>query len=136
MATVTQLTNPALTVDAVDYSDQCTSAEVKTSAEAQDITAFGVTSRVYGAGLLSNEITATLFISYGAAEVETNLSALVGTTFDVLVGKAAGVAAADNPIYTLTGCYLEEFTPIKGSVGEMSTCDLTFKGGVLTRAIV
>lgn len=135
MATVTHLTNPALTIDSNDFTDQCTSAEIKTQSESKDVTAFGVTSRAYGAGLTRNEINATLFLSYGVGEVETILEALVGTTFDVIVAKASGAATADNPIYTLTGCYLEEFTPVKGAVGEMSTCDLTFIGGTLSRAI-
>lgn len=135
MATVTHLTNPSLTVDSNDFSDQCTSAEIKTQAESKDVTAFGAGARAYSAGLTRNEISATLFLSYGVGEVETIFEALVGTTFDVVVAKASGAASADNPTYTLTGCYLESFTPIAGSVGEMSTCDVVFIGGVLTRAI-
>jgi hypothetical protein len=77
----------------------------------------------------------TLFVSYGAAEVEATLAACVGKTATLVIGTKTGAAAADNPIYTLTGGYLESFEPITGSVGEMSTVDVTFTGGVLTRAI-
>jgi hypothetical protein len=41
---------------------------------------------------------------------------------------------AASPKYTLTGAYLESHTPINASLGELSTIDLTFTGGTLTKA--
>jgi hypothetical protein len=116
-------------------TDQCTSAAIVQLFESQDVTAFGDGSRKYVAGLGNHEVTLTLFVSYGAAEVEATLAACVGKTSTLIIGTKSGAAAADNPIYTLTGGYLESFEPITGSVGEMSTVDITFTGGTLTRAI-
>jgi hypothetical protein len=140
MATTTYLTNPVVSITppagaATDMTDQCTSAAITNLFESQDITAFGDGSRKYAAGLGNPEVTLTLFVSYGAAEVEATLAACVGKTATLVIGTKTGAAAADNPIYTLTGGYLESFEPITGSVGEMSTVDVTFTGGVLTRAI-
>jgi hypothetical protein len=46
-----------------------------------------------------------------------------------------GAKDANNPEYTLTGAYLETFTPITGSVGEMSTVEDTFTGGTHARSV-
>jgi hypothetical protein len=140
MATTTYLTNPVLTItppsaSPVDFTDQCTSATITQLFESQDVTAFGDTARKYVGGLGAHEVTLSLFISYGAAEVEATLAACVGKVSTIIMGTKSGAAAADNPIYTLTGAYLESFEPINGSVGEMSTIDVTFTGGALTRSI-
>jgi len=140
MATTTYLTNPVVSITppagaAIDITDQCTSAAIVNLFESQDITSFGDGSRKYAAGLGNPEVTLTLFVSYGAGEVEAILAACVGGVSTLVIGTKSGVAAADNPIYTLTGGYLESFEPITGSVGEMSTVDVTFTGGTLTRAI-
>jgi hypothetical protein len=43
---------------------------------------------------------------------------------------------ADNPEYTLTGCYLASHTPVAaGDVGTTSPMTLTFTGGTLTKAV-
>jgi hypothetical protein len=140
MATTTYLTNPVVSITppagaATDMTDQCTSAAIINLFESQDVTAFGDGSRKYVAGLGNPEVTLTLFVSYGATEVEGVLAACVGGVSTVVIAPASGVATAGNPIYTLTGGYLESFEPITGSVGEMSTIDITFTGGVLTRAV-
>lgn len=139
MATTTYLTNPTLTIaigsDAtVDYTDQCTSLTITSLKESQDITAFGDSARKYTAGLANNEAAVTLFHSFGATEVEA-LQAAVGATCTIVSSPSDGAASASNPIYTLTGCYLESMPVLNGSVGEMSTVELTFTGGVLTRAV-
>jgi hypothetical protein len=140
MATTTYLTNPVVSItppaaSVVDFTDQCTSAAIVALFESQDVTAFGDGSRKYVAGLGNPEVTLSLFVSYGASEVEAILFSCVGKQSTITIATKSGAAAADNPIYTLTGAYLESFEPITGSVGEMSTVDVTFTGGVLTRAI-
>ncbi len=136
MATVTNLTQPYFEIDSNDLSDQCTSATVTQEIEALETTTFADAARNFGAGLQNNEITATLFISYGASEVEDILQGLIGTTFNTVVGATGSTPAADNPVWTLTGGYLASFTPINGDFGTLSTVDITIQGGALTRAIV
>lgn len=135
MSTVTNLTNPYLEIDGTDWTQQATSCSVVSTIEALESTSFGDTARTYTAGLQANEITATLMLAYGAAEIESDLAGLVGTTFNVVVGATGATPAADNPVYTLTGCYLESYTGINGDFGTLSTVDLTFRGGALTRAV-
>ncbi len=140
MATTTYLTNPTVAItpgggSLTDLTDQTTSATIVQLFESQDITAFGDGARKYAAGLGNHEVTLTMFVSYGASEVEATLSACVGKANTLVLATKSGAAAADNPIYTLTGAYLESFEPITGSVGEMSTGDVTFTGGTLARTI-
>ena len=135
MATTTYLTNPTVTVNSVDFTDQCTSLELTFSKESEDVTAFGDTARKYTGKLENNQVTMTLFLSYGSGEVEVTLEGLVGTVTNLVMKAGQGAKDANNPEYTLTGAYLETFTPITGSVGEMSTVDVTFTGGTLARSV-
>jgi hypothetical protein len=135
MATVTTLSQPYVSIDANDLTDQSTSATVTSTIEALEATTFADSARTYTAGLQNNEISVTMMLSYGASEVKDILQGLVGTTFDVIIGASSATPAADNPVYTLTGCYLESYTPINGSLGALQTVDVTFRGGALTRAV-
>jgi len=135
MATTTVLSQPALLIDSVDYSDQCTSATVSLVFESLESTSFADGARKYTAGLGNHEVTCTLMLAYGSAEVEENLEGLVGTNVDVVIyGTSSTTPGATNPEYTFTGMYLESITPINGALGELQTVDLTFTGGTYVRA--
>ena len=138
MATVTYLSNPTVTVTApssLTLTPHCSAATLTLTAEALENTAFGQTSRTFCAGLFSNELTLTLFQSYGATEVETMLNDLFGVESTLVIAPESGAEAADNPVYTLAGCYLETVTPIVSTVGELSVVEATFMGGTFTRDI-
>lgn len=138
MATTTYLSNPAITINSVDLSDQCSQATLTYTAEALEATAFGDTARKYTSGLQNNEVTVTLYQSYVASETEATIYALVGTTTNVVLSPtAAGLTtpSATSPKYTLTGAYLESHTPIAANLGELSTITLTFRGGTLAKAV-
>lgn len=135
MATSTYLSNPSVTINSVDLSDQCTSATVTYTAEALEATAFGDTARKYTSGLQNNEVSVTLYQSYAATETEATIYSLVGTTTTLVIKPATGAVSATNPSYTLTGAYLESHTPIAASLGELSTVTLTFRGGTLAKAV-
>ena len=136
MATTTVLSQPALLINSVDYSDQCTAATVTIQFEQLEATSFADGARKYTAGLGNHSVTCTLMLAYGASEVEANLSALVGTTTDVTVyATSSTTAAADNPEYVFTGMYLAEITPIAGSLGSLQSIDLTFNGGTYVRSV-
>lgn len=135
MATTTVLSNPALLIDAVDYSDQCTSAQLSITKESLEKTSFADGARSYTAGLTNVEVTCTLMLAYGTSEVEENLEGILGTNVDVVIyATSSTTAAVDNPKYTITGAYLESITPINGTLGELQTIDLTFTGGTYARA--
>ena len=137
MATSVYLSSPGLEINNVDLTDQCTAATINYTVEALETTSFGQTSRTFTAGLANNSIVVTLYQSYAATETEASIYALVGTTTTIeLSPTVAGLTtpSATAPKYTLTGAYLESHTPINASLGELSTIDLTFTGGTLTKA--
>jgi hypothetical protein len=77
-----------------------------------------------------------MFLSYGASEVEAILWAELGegdTT--VVVGASSVTPSATNPVYTISNAMLSSITPVGGSVGELSTIEVTFTGGTFARAV-
>lgn len=130
MATSTYLTNPVVTVNSVDLSDQCTAATFTHRFDQLEATAFGDTDRKYVKGLGNHEVTLSLYMSYASNETYATLSALVGTTTTVVVKPATGSESATNPGFTLTGALLAELPVINGNFAELSTVDVTFVGGV------
>jgi LDH2 family malate/lactate/ureidoglycolate dehydrogenase len=116
MATSVYLSNPVVTINSVALTDQCTSATVNYVYEQLETTTFGDTARKFGGAavtsLQNNSIEVELFQSYAGSETEDTIFGLVGITTDIIVAPASGSASATNPIYTLTGCYLESHTPI------------------------
>ena len=134
----TYLSNPAITINAVDLTDQCTSVVLNYVSEQLENTTFSNTSRSFTSGLYSNTIVVSMYQSYAATESEASIYGLVGTTCTITVSPtAAGLVtpSATAPKYTLTGAFLSAHTPINASLGELSTIDLTFAGGVLTKAV-
>ena len=136
MATTTYLSNPTLTVNSVDLQDQCRSASLTVKYDALESTAFGSASRVFTAGLGDHELTVTLLMSYAASETYATLASLVGTATTVTMKPTSSATSATNPIFTLTGTYLEALPVIDAAYGELSEIDITFKGGTYTVAIV
>jgi len=140
MATLTFLGNATvnLTVGAQTYdlSDQCSAATITTGYDALESTAFGDTGHKFTKGLQSVEVSLTLFNSYGANEVEAALYDAVNTGSATLIISPSGTTeSSTNPEYTITGCFLESFTPVNSTVGELSTQEVTFTGGTWVRDI-
>ena len=135
MSTSTYLSNPVVTVNSVDLTNQCTAATLTRTVEALDATAFGDTSRKFTGGLQNNELTLTLLMSYASAETYATLKSLVGTVTTVRVQPAAPPDSATNPGLILTGAYLENLPVLNASLGELSTIDVTFTGGVFSEDV-
>jgi hypothetical protein len=102
---------------------------------AADVTAFGETSRTYGATLADDELTVSLYMTYGASEVYASLKALVGTRTTVKVKPTSAAASATNPEMVLTGAYLESLPVLQTSLGEISQVDIVFRGGVYSEVV-
>jgi hypothetical protein len=132
MATSTYLSNPVVTVNSVDLTDQCTAATVTHRFDQLEATAFGDTDRKYVKGLGNHEVTLSMYLSYAATETYATLSSLVGTTTTIRVQPAAPPDSATNPGFILTGAFLAELPVINATMGELSTVDVTFVGGVYT----
>ena len=140
MATTTFLSNATvnMTVGASNYdlSDQVQSVTLTVGNDALEATAMGDTGRKFVAGLQSVEVTMTLYLSYGSSEVEDALQNCVGKSSTLVISPSGTTESATNPEYTITGTYLENFTPINSTFGELATVDVTFTGGTFARDIV
>lgn len=137
MATSTYLSNPALTINAVNLTDQCTSAVMSYVTQPQNSSAFGSTDSFYVTGMTDHTFEVELFMSYAASETYATLAALVGTQTTVTISPtAAGLATptATAPKFTLTNCYLAELPLLDATLSELSTISLVFTGGSLTTA--
>jgi hypothetical protein len=137
MATSTVvLTNASVAIGAVDLSDQVRSVTLTVGFDQLETTAMGDTGRKYVKGLQSVDVTLEMFNSYGSTEVEATLFDVCGDDAVTLVISPNGTTeSASNPEYTITGAHLSTFTPIVGTVGELSMVNVTFVGGTWARDI-
>lgn len=131
MATSTYLSNPVVTVNSIDLSDQCTGATVNINYDQLEATAFGDTSRKYVSGLGAHSVTLDFYASFASSETWATLKSLVGTSTNVIVKPAVGADSATNPGLTFTGTFLAAL-PIVTSLGALGTISVTFNGGVYT----
>ena len=134
MATSTYLSNPVVTVNAVDVTDQISAASLVRVIEALESTSFGKTSRVYVSGLENSTLTLTMYNSFAASETYATLSGLVGTSTNVTIQPTSAATSATNVLSTLTGCYLETLPIVNAALGALDTIDITFTGGVYSVA--
>ena len=135
MATSTYLSNPVVKVGAaigsiVDITDQVSAATLTVTAEALEDTAFGSTSRTMTAGLYSNSLTLTVYASYAASESYAVLAPLLGTKCTIKVNPTSAADSATNPGFILTDTYLSSIPVVNASLGELSTYEIEFQGGV------
>ena len=135
MATSTYLSNPVVTINAVDMSDQCTSAVFTRLIESLESTAFGQTNRSYTGGLENSTLTVTMYNSFAVSETYATLKALVGTQVTVKVKPTSAATSATNPESTLTAAYMESLPIVNGQLGALDTIDITFTGGAYSVAI-
>jgi len=131
MATSTYLSNPVVTVNSIDLSDQCTGATVNINYDQLEATAFGDTSRKYVSGLGAHSVTLDFYASFAASETWATLKSLVGTSTNVIVKPAVGADSATNPGLTFNGTFLAAL-PVVTSLGALGTISVTFNGGVYT----
>ena len=128
------LSNPVVTINSVNLTDQCTSATINYVYEQLETTAFGDSARKYGGAaitsLQNNSIEVELYQSYAAGETEVSIFGLVGIQTTIVIKASDTTVSATNPSYSMTG-YLESHTPINASLGELSTVSLVFNGGNL-----
>ena len=140
MATTTFLSNATINITqgatTTDLSDQANAVSVMIGVDSLESTAFGDTGHRFTSGLQTVEVTMTLFLSYGASEVEAILASCVGTGTTVLTISPSGTTeSASNPEYIITNCMLSDFTPINSTVGELATVEVTFTGGTWVRDV-
>jgi len=134
MPSTTYLSNPVVTINAVDMSDQCTSAVFTRLIESLESTAFGQTNRSYVGGLENSTLTVSMYNSFAVSETYATLKALVGTAVTVKIKPTSAATSATNPESTLTGAYLESLPIVNGQLGALDVIDIVFTGGAYTVA--
>ena len=134
MSSTTYLSNPVVTINAVDVSDQCTSAVFTRLIESLESTSFGQTNRSYVGGLESSTLTVSMYNSFSASETYSTLSALVGTQVTVKIKPTSEATSATNPESTLTGAYLESLPIVNGQLGALDVIDIVFTAGAYSVA--
>jgi len=142
VATSTYLTNPTVNLAPttggakVDLTDQCRSATVTLGVDSLESTAFGDSGHRFVPGLQTVSVELEMYLSYGTGEVEATLFANLGTGTTELTISPSGVSeTASNPEFTIINMQLVDYTPITGSVGELSMITASFKGGTYARDI-
>ena len=130
------LKNAYVMVNNVDLSDHVKSVTVNYSAESLENTAMGATTKSRQAGLLDWSVEVEFYQDYANAKVDATLFPLVGAAaFAIHVKPENAAIAATNPDYT-GNVILPEYSPVSGSVGELSTVSVTFEAaGALTRDV-
>jgi hypothetical protein len=136
MATTTYLSQPAeLKIATVDLTDQASSISFTLGKTPLTSTAFGDLGERMVPGLDTVEGTITLYMSYGAAEVEGVIAGEVGQGDTVIVvKKGSGAIAADNPEWTISNTMIANY-PITYTVGELQVMEVSFSGGTWVRDI-
>jgi|694.fasta_scaffold15113_7 hypothetical protein len=132
----TYLNSPVVTVNSVALTGQCTAATLERSVDALESTAFGDTAHKYVGGLQSNTVTLTMYGSFAATETYATLSGLVGSTTTITLKPTSAANSPTNPLFTITGAYLETLPVLDGSYGTLMEIDVVFTGGTYTVATV
>lgn len=126
----------SVVVNAVDLSDHVASVEISTQAADVETTAMGAAGVQRLPGLRDESISITWRQDYAAAKVDATLWPLysAGTSHTVVVKPTSAAVSATNPTFTAT-CYLLEYQPVAGDVGDVANADTTFVvDGAITRA--
>jgi hypothetical protein len=136
MATTTYLSQPAeLKIATVDLTDQASSISFTLGSNPLTSTAFGDLGERMVPGLQTVEGTITLYVSYGASEVEGVIAGQIGLgTTTIVVKKGSGAIAADNPEWTISNTMIANY-PITYTVGELQVMEISFSGGTWVRDI-
>ena len=136
MATTTYLSQPAvLTIAAQDLVDQASSISFTLGKTPLTSTAFGDLGERMVPGLDTVEGTITLYMSYGAAEVEGVIAGQVGLgTTSIVVKKESGAVSATNPEWTISNTMIANY-PITYTVGELQVMEVSFSSGTWIRDV-
>ena len=128
------LTNAFISVGGVDLSDLVASVTLNSTFDVVETTAFSSTAaKTRLAGLADNSIALEFHQDYATSEVEQTIYPLLGTVAAVIVKPNGGTTSAFNPSYS-ANAVISEWTPLNGSVGELTTASVTWPiSGAITK---
>lgn len=132
------LTDAKVTINGVNLSDHIASITINQSNDVVETTAFSSTAaKTRVAGLADHSVTLEFHQDFASSNVEATIngtSSLVGTVTAIVVTPTSGSVSATNPSYSFNAL-VSEWTPLNGSVGELSTASVTWPiSGAITKA--
>lgn len=134
-STSTYLSNAVVTINAVDMTGECSSANLTRSFDALESTNMSNSARTFVGGLENSSLVVDLYNSYVAASTYATLKSLVGTAVTVKIKPTSAATSATNPEHTLTGAFMGTLPLVVSSLGALDVCGgITFQGGVYSVA--
>jgi len=127
------LTNVNVKVANVDLSDHINSVSISSSSAEVETTAFGTGHVTRVGGLKDDSIALGFHQDFAAGEVEATIGSLVGTIGTVVVIPSGTAVTSTNPSYTCEVLFTE-WSPLDGSVGDLSTASITWPCNSVTKA--
>lgn len=121
-------TDYSVTINSVDLSDHVRSVTLDYSAETQDDTAMGDSTRSNAGGLKNWTLTVEFLQDYAASEVDATLFSIVGTAVNWHVVPTSGAVSATNPKFNASGL-VQDYNPQAGSVGDIAVAQVTIVPG-------
>jgi hypothetical protein len=129
------LTDVGVVIGTTDLSDHVASVTINQNVDAVETTAFGDGGRTRTGGLEDSSLTLDFHQDFASSNVDETIAPFVGGTlaFEISPFGTAVAASGTAPRYSGT-VLLTEWTPINGSVGDLSTASVTWPvSGVITR---
>ena len=111
-----------------DLSSVVQSISLNINYEQLDVTASGDTNRKYLKGLGAHQISGTLFLdqaTLGTGATRAVLDSLQGTSAAFELAPNGSTASTTNPVYK-GSCFVNGYTPVNGTIGDVATVDFTF----------
>jgi len=129
------LTNPSITINSVDLKDHIAQVTISRSVNEVETTAFGDSGVTRVGGLEDSSVTLSFHQDFATgSNVEAIIYPLVGTTTSIIIKPLTGTTTTTNPAYSGT-ILVTEWTPLNGSVGDLTTADVTWPvSGVITKS--
>lgn len=118
-----------------NISLNCSSISLEVGYDSLEATTMGATGHKFVSGLQTVNVSAAVFLEYGATTVEKIISDLIGdgdTT--ITVSPDDGVASATNPTWTISNAMISSAMVVNSVVGSLDTMTLTATGGTWVRA--
>jgi hypothetical protein len=120
-------------VNNVDLSDHVNQVTINSSAAEVETTAFGTGHVTRVGGLKDDSVSLTFHQDFAATEVEATIGGLVGTLGTVTILPAGSAVSGTNPSYACSVLYTE-WSPLDGSVGDLSTASVTWPCNSVAKA--
>jgi hypothetical protein len=128
MAILGPWTNAQVIVNGVDLSNRVASVEVMTGKADQEVTAMGAYGKSRRPGLADEGFKIKFRQDFALSNVDATLAPLYlnGTAVAVEVRPVNGARSTTNPAYVANACYLLDYPPMTGDIGNPLDTECTF----------